>query len=234
MTLKSLPAVRTVFFDFGFTLWDEKRSWSDWAQWLGVSTLDFFTVLGSVIERGEHHHRAFEAFRPAINLAQERELRKKAGRSDAFRSEELYPDVMPCLKELCAAGYRIGVAGNHFGEFAEKLREMHLPLDFIGSSEEWGVEKPSAEFFDHIVQISGVAPSEVAYVGDRIDNDVLPSKAAGMTSVFLPRGPWGLIHARHPEARKADIRIDSLGELLGALEQRSRTNMQGQGAAGPE
>jgi FMN phosphatase YigB (HAD superfamily) len=61
---------------------------------------------------------------------------------------------------------------------------MNLPLDFIGSSEKWGVEKPSPEFFGRIVQISGVRAGEIAYVGDRLDNDVLPAKAAGMVSVF--------------------------------------------------
>jgi HAD superfamily hydrolase (TIGR01549 family) len=205
--------LRVIWFDFGFTLWDEQRAWNAWAEWLGVPALDFFTVLGSVIERGEHHHRAFEIFRPGIDLAQERQLRSDAGQSDAFRPEELYSDAIPCLQKLRAAGYRTGLAGNHFADFARTLREMNAPLDFIGSSEEWGVQKPSPEFFAHIVRISGVSPGEIAYVGDRLDNDILPAKAAGMVSIFLPRGPWGLIHARRPEAAQADIRIASLAEL---------------------
>jgi HAD superfamily hydrolase (TIGR01549 family) len=217
MTKQSQSRVLVVFFDFGFTLWNEERAWTEWVQWLGISTLDFFTVLGSVIERGEHHHRALEVFRPGIDLARERELRREAGQSDESRPEELYADMMPYLGRLHAAGYRIGVAGNHFADFAEKLREMNAPIDFIGSSEEWGVEKPSPEFFARIVQISGVMPREIAYVGDRVDNDVLPAKAAGMVSVFLRRGPWGLIHARRQEVAEADIRIGSLGELPEAL-----------------
>jgi len=218
--MEPIPGVRVVFFDFGFTLWDEERAWSAWAQWLGVRTLDFFSVLGSVIERGEHHHRAFEALRPGIDIARERERRNETGQSDAFRPEELYPDVVPCLKELRSAGYRIGVAGNHFADFARTLGNMNLPLDFIGSSEEWGVEKPSPEFFGRIVQISGVSAEEIAYVGDRLDNDIFPAKAAGMVSVFLRRGPWGLIHARHPQASQADIQVSSLAELPRALENR--------------
>jgi hypothetical protein len=50
-----ISAVRVVFFDFGFTLWNEERAWNAWARWLGVPAYQFFTVLGSVIERGEHH-----------------------------------------------------------------------------------------------------------------------------------------------------------------------------------
>jgi HAD superfamily hydrolase (TIGR01549 family) len=217
MTERSQPRVQVVFFDFGFTLWNEERAWTEWAQWLGVSTLDFFTVLGSVIERGKHHHRAFELFRPGIDLAREREWRRKAGQGDEFRPEELYSDVMPCLEKLHAAGYRIGVAGNHFADFAQTLRKMNAPIDFIGSSEEWGVEKPSAEFFVRIAEVAGVKPREIAYVGDRVDNDVLPAKAAGMVSVFLRRGPWGLIHAQRRVVAQADMRIDSLAELLEAL-----------------
>ena len=53
----------------------------------------------------------------------------------------------------------------------------------------------------------------IAYVGDRLDNDVLPSLAAGMTSVFLRRGPWGWMHAERPEIEQAHIRLDSLLDL---------------------
>jgi FMN phosphatase YigB (HAD superfamily) len=217
METQHFSALKVVFFDFGFTLWNEQRAWSDWAAWLGVPALEFFAVLGSVIERGEDHHRAFEVFLPGVDLAEERRLRRESGRSDAFRPDELYPDVIPCLTKLRAAGYRTGVAGNYFADFANTLRTMHIPLDFIGSSEEWGVQKPSPEFFAHVVKVAGVMPGEIAYVGDRVDNDVLPAKAAGMLSVFLSRGPWGLIQSLRPEAARADMRIDSLAELPGRI-----------------
>lgn len=210
-------SLRVVWFDFGCTLWNEQRAWTQWAEWLGVPSLEFFTVLGSVIERGEHHHRAFEIFRPGFDLARERKLRSDSGQEEAFRPDELYPDVIPCLRKLRTAGYRTGVAGNHFADFANTLRAMNAPVDFIGSSEEWGVEKPSPEFFSRMARVSGVLPEEIAYVGDRLDNDVIPAKAAGMVSVFLPRGPWGLIHSLRPEAARADIQITSLSELPNRL-----------------
>ena len=122
------------------------------------------TGLESIIERGEHHRHVFEMLRPGIDLARERELRKDAGQSDAFRPEELYDDVIPCFQQLHAAGYRIGVAGNHEAEFVKSLRDINLSLDFIGSSEEWRVEKPSLGFSSRIVEVSGVAPGEIAHV----------------------------------------------------------------------
>jgi len=50
-------------------------------------------------------------------------------------------------------------------------------------------------------------------VGDRLDNDIRPALAAGMVTVFLRRGPWGYIHAAHPDVTRAHLRIESLDEL---------------------
>jgi HAD superfamily hydrolase (TIGR01549 family) len=210
--------MKVVFFDLGFTLWNEERAWAGWASWLGVSALELFSALGSVIERGEHHQQVFELLRPGIDVKREEELRERAGQKDRLLMEDFYPDAIPCIQDLRAAGYKIGTAGNHPREFAETLRSSGMPLDFIGSSEEWGVEKPSPEFFARLVKMSGCAPRDVVYVGDRVDNDVVPAKQAGMTSVFLRRGPWGIIQGRRPEAAQADIRIASLTELRAALE----------------
>lgn len=63
----------------------------------------------------------------------------------------------------------------------------------------------------------GLRGREIAYVGDRIDNDVLPAKRAGMTGVFLRRGMWADVQRHWPEAVQADIVIDSLAELPDAL-----------------
>ena len=59
----------------------------------------------------------------------------------------------------------------------------------------------------------GCEPPEIAYVGDRVDNDVAPALAAGMVAVHVRRGPWGYLHDPPPAA----IRIRSLAELPGAL-----------------
>ena len=75
------------------------------------------------------------------------------------------------------------------------------------------VEKPSAGFFARIVGECGWPPEEIAYVGDRFDNDIRPALDAGMVAVFIRRGPWGYIHATHPEVTRAQVRIASLDEL---------------------
>jgi FMN phosphatase YigB (HAD superfamily) len=62
-----------------------------------------------------------------------------------------------------------------------------------------------------------VAAEEIAYIGDRLDNDVLPARAAGMMAIFLRRGPWGYLHATRPEVMEAHARIDTLHQLPDVL-----------------
>jgi FMN phosphatase YigB (HAD superfamily) len=58
----------------------------------------------------------------------------------------------------------------------------------------------------------------IAYVGDRLDNDALPARAAGMIAVFLRRGPRGWMPAEQPEIARAHLRLDSLATLPEALD----------------
>ncbi|HEY3243699.1 MAG TPA: HAD family hydrolase [Phycisphaerae bacterium] len=210
--------IRAVFFDVGETLVDETRAWGAWADWLGVPRLTLFAVLGAVIERGEHHRRALEVVRPGIDIEHERAARRAAGLPDAFESADLYPDALPCLRALRAAGYRTGVAASISS--TDVLSRLDLPVDIVASSAEWGVEKPALAFFERIADVAQLPPAEIAYVGDRLDNDILPAMAAGMTAVFIRRGPWGRLHALRPEVARAHLRIDSLTELPDALQRR--------------
>lgn len=214
-----MPAggVRAVFLDVGETLVDETRVWESWADWLGVPRFTFLATLGEIIERGEHHTLVFEEFHPGFDLAAERAARREAGRSWSLEERDLYQDVRPTLSRLRAAGYLVGISGNQPDGTTAALRALALPVDLIENSADWGVEKPDPAFFIRVADAAGLAPGRIAYVGDRLDNDVLPAAAAGMVSVFLRRGPWGIAHARLPHAARARLRIDGLSELPDAL-----------------
>ncbi len=209
--------IRAVFFDVGETLVDETRLWAAWADWLGVPHLTLFGVLGAVIERGEHHHRALELVRPGFDYDREAAARRAAGVPSAFVPNDLYPDALPCLEALRAAGYRLGLAGNQPASAERLLRALGLPIDLVVTTDR-GIEKPHPAFFRRIAAAAALPPAEIAYVGDRLDNDVLPAVAAGMTAVFLRRGPWGVLHAERPEAAQAHLRLESLRELPDALQ----------------
>jgi HAD superfamily hydrolase (TIGR01662 family) len=205
--------IRAVVFDVGEVLIDETTEYGTWADWLGVPRHTFSAMFGAVIARGEDYRTVFQHFRPGFDLAAERQRRLEAGLGEYFNARDLYPDVRPCLAGLKKRGYLVGIAGNQTARAGALLRELHLPVDFIGTSDDWGAEKPTPDFFAKLISTCGMKAEEIAYVGDRLDNDVLPAVNAGLVAVFLRRGPWGYANASHPDVSKAHLRIGSLKEL---------------------
>jgi FMN phosphatase YigB (HAD superfamily) len=183
--------VEAVVFDFGETLIDETREWSARADWAGVPRLTFLAVLGGMIAQGRPFQEVFDVLgvpRPGDGSDAGR-LALPAG----LRADDLYPDARPCLAELRRLGFRIGIAANQPDRAAEILSTVGVELDLIATSAAWGVEKPSPAFFARIATELALPAEAIAYVGDRVDNDVTPASAAGMTAVFLRRGPWAWI-----------------------------------------
>jgi FMN phosphatase YigB (HAD superfamily) len=197
--------VKAVFFDVGETLVNEAGYWARVARLVGVPRHVMWAALGAAIAAGEHHRAAF------ARLGIERPA---AADDVVFGRGELYPDAVPCLARLHADGYVVGVAGNHTEAIARWIENEDLPVDVVGSSAGWGVEKPAAAFFERIVAEAGCAPDEVVYVGDRVDNDVVPAAAAGLFAVHVRRGPWGYLQRG---GERAAARIDSLAELPSLL-----------------
>jgi HAD superfamily hydrolase (TIGR01662 family) len=209
--------IRAVVFDVGETLVDETRIWSDWADWLGVPRLTFLAVVGALIVRSTDHRDPIRLFRPDIDFAVERERRRAAGRPDDATLDDLYPDAIPALETALAAGYRVGIAANQPTRIEKLFNDLGLKLDFVAASETWGVHKPDPAFFERIVMELGVRPAEIAYIGDRLDNDVAPAAAAGMAAIFIRRGPWGWIQAGRSNPPDAAATIENLAELPAVL-----------------
>lgn len=205
--------ITAVFFDVGETIVDESREYGTWADWLGVPRHTFSAVFGAVIARGLDYRETFQVFRPGFDLAAERERRAAAGEPESFGEENLYPDARPCLRSLREQGLLVGLAGNQTARAETILRALDLPVDVIGTSDGWGVEKPSAPFFDRVIAEASGDPAAVLYVGDRLDNDVRPAQAAGMHTALIRRGPWGYILDEPDVAQQCLFRLDSLEDL---------------------
>jgi HAD superfamily hydrolase (TIGR01549 family) len=208
--------IRAVAFDIGETLINETRIWSRWADRLGVPQSTFMGVLGGLAVLDRLHREVFQIFRPDLDLNRELEnwrYEEPDSLRENFDEEDLYPDVRDCFSGLRAAGLKVLIAGNQPLQAKAALEAMELAVDAILISAELGVEKPAPAFFDTVAGEAGVGPEEILYVGDRLDNDVLPARAAGMRTVLLKRGPWGYLHAERPEAKLADLVTDSLSEI---------------------
>jgi FMN phosphatase YigB (HAD superfamily) len=133
------------------------------------------------------------------------------GRTTAFvfAERDLHADALPCLDALRARGLRLGAAGNMYAHHEDFLRPH---VDFTGSSERWGVEKPDLGFFNRVVEEAGTPAGEILYVGDRVDNDALPALEAGLQAVRVRRGAHAAVES--PAGVGTIGSLDELPEVL--------------------
>lgn len=201
---------RWVCLDVGETLIDESRVWETWARILGVTRFTFMAALGAVLARGRQFDEVFE-FLGVTNRDEHRAAFNAA--YGGFQEGDLYPDAKPALDALRGAGYRVAIIANQPAERTEELRFLGVRAEVMGMSAEMGVHKPAPEFYIAALRRMGdPAPADVAYVGDRLDNDVHPAAAAGLRPVWIRRGPWALITQDMPPA--GTLVVDSLSELV--------------------
>lgn len=203
---------RWVCLDVGETLIDETRVWSIWADMYGVPRLTFFAALGAAIARGDQPSQAFAPF----GISEEDWRARLPELEDAyggFKEEDLYPDARRAIGRLRGDGYRLAVLANQPARRTGELRALGIQAEVIAMSDELQIWKPDPAFFERALELLGSpSPSDVAYVGDRVDNDVLPAIAAGMRAVWLRRGPWGVIQSLPPGT--SALVVSSLDELV--------------------
>ena len=206
-----MTSPRWVCLDVGETLIDETRVWSLWADELGVPRLTFLAALGAVIERGGEHRDVFPIFGAA-----DWQLRMASveGAYGGFTADDLYPDALRAIEALRAGGHRLAIVANQPASRTDELRAIGVDVEVMAMSESMEVSKPDPAFFARALELMGQPdPASVVYVGDRVDNDVLPGIAAGMRTVWIRRGPWGFIK-RLPEGAAPALVVDSLDELV--------------------
>jgi HAD superfamily hydrolase (TIGR01549 family) len=211
-----MPTDRWVCLDVGETLIDETRVWSLWADELGVPRLTFLAALGAVIERGGEHRDVFPIFDADDWQLRLPSVERAYG---GFREDDLYADAISSIAALRDAGYRVAIVANQPAARADELRAIGVDAEVMAMSEAMGVAKPDPGFFAHALELMGMPdPGSVAYVGDRVDNDVIPVLEAGLRSVWLRRGPWGVIQ-HLPEGTRPALVVDSLAELAERIDE---------------
>ncbi|MDU0348769.1 HAD family hydrolase [Actinomyces sp. MRS3W] len=106
------------------------------------------------------------------------------------RAWRAYPDVSSCLEELRKRGFELAVLSNGDDQ------QQNLKLERIGvreyfacvlTADSLGVAKPHREAFDAAVEALGTAGSELTYVGDDFELDVLAARTAGWRAFHLDR-----------------------------------------------
>lgn len=199
-----------IFFDVGSTLVDETEAYNH--------------RIRDMIENTDISFEAFDAMR--ISLAKQgydgnaQAIKHFGLKKTPWHSEDevLYGDAERTLRCLREKGYRLGIIANQPPGTQARLAKRGILQYFavVIASSEAGAAKPDRAIFEKAFEAAGCAPNESVMVGDRLDNDMIPAKAAGMQTVWLRTGL-----SRYQSAALgkgyADYQIETLSELLNIL-----------------
>lgn len=198
--------MRAVLFDYYFTLADPEAPQADDAAAALLDGADHHAVLAAWRRMGVADiERALEGEPPPFRtlgsrwadggaaLFAELGLDHDAAHWEACRaashaSAPLYDDVVPTLRDLRDAGLLVGVVSDaDTAWLTASITRNGLELDTVVCSEELRCYKPHRSLFVAACDALGVAPGDAAYVGDNPRADVVGSRNAGMTSVWIDR-----------------------------------------------
>lgn len=121
-----------------------------------------------------------------------------------------YNDVVPVLRKLRKAGYKLGTLTNGNTDVG-RLGLAHL-FDFSLSAAMVGKAKPHPLMFEEACRRAWVHTTQLAHIGDEPDTDIAGAENAGVTAIWmnrqgLPRAPDTEPHAE----------IHNMAELLDLL-----------------
>ena len=131
----------------------------------------------------------------------------------------LYPETVPTLARLKAAGYRLGIISN-WSWHLPALLEFHgiaQYLDQIITSARIGCSKPNPAIFQAALDQMSADPAKALHIGDTWRADILGAWSLGIGALWLD--------SRHEAARFATlsdlqkrIRIEKLDQIWPFLE----------------
>jgi HAD superfamily hydrolase (TIGR01662 family) len=189
------PTLEFVFMDIGGVIYDDRVYAEAWRRALRDAGADLrddeFDEEYAAARAGQD--RSFRArlvdrfIGPDADLD---DLEAKASRYWQYPPSALHADAAPCLQALHDQGYRLGVIANQPTQVRAALERDGLVgfFEVWGVSEDLGLRKPDPALFVHALRTASVEPDRTVMVGDRLDYDVRPAKAAGMRTVWVLRG----------------------------------------------
>ena len=99
------------------------------------------------------------------------------------------PGIADILAALATQNVRMGVVSNHpsSGAILSWELQQHNLLDyfeFVIASADYGIRKPHSVIFTSAAMRLGIEPSEIWYVGDSLENDMVGAKQCDMSAVW--------------------------------------------------
>jgi putative hydrolase of the HAD superfamily len=107
----------------------------------------------------------------------------------------LFPEALTCLAELRRRGVPMALVTNGDATQQRDKIERHGLASFFDAiliEGEFGVGKPDASVYRHVLRALGAAPTEAWMVGDHLEWDVGAPQQLGLKGIWIDRGGLGL------------------------------------------
>lgn len=205
-----------LFFDLGSTLLDEEETY----QLFRESCVKVLQDAGQAVTVEEFEARM-------IDFAKENKDPVKqtwayynlvgATRPDWNHcTDTLFPAVSVVLEKL-SKSYHLGVIANQQENLVERLEHFGILSYFkvVVGSADIGLSKPDLGIFEYALEQVAALPQDTIYVGDRIDNDMIPAKKMGMKTIWIKQGLGK--YNQESKDYPCDWKISQIEELLEIL-----------------
>ncbi|AMC92835.1 hypothetical protein AOC36_02190 [Erysipelothrix larvae] len=200
-----------IFFDVGYTLTNETKCYEDHVK----QCVDRLSKKNIVVSETDYYNLMIDASKNGlkpIRSVWEQFSNKERPKWNA-KSEVIYEDTYSTLEKL-SKRYKLGIIANQIEGLENRLFEHGIYKFFkvIVSSHEAGVKKPNPQIFQKALQEANTTADNCIYIGDRPDNDIVPAKKLGFTTVRIMKG-LGQYQPEHP-CYSSDYTIKDLHEIL--------------------
>ena len=204
--------IKVLFFDIGYTLVNEDAVWkrrceeqaeTAEAKALGLTAEDIYREIEAASHTGAGQ---FRAVLDKLGLKEAAPYRNQL--------EVLYPDAPQVLEALCQR-YELGIIANQADGLRKRLDGWGILRYFthIVSSFDAKITKPDIRIFEYALNAASCPPESAFMIGDRLDNDIIPAKAAGMKTIWIKQG-FGALQQASCDADMPDHTVEGLSELL--------------------
>ncbi len=145
------------------------------------------------IETGVEFRRALPELEKLFGMSDRKTLVELTLAYDGAENENmrLFPAVSDLLRFLVGSGIAIGVitSGDSYRQWNKLIRTgIQDIFDLVLISEEVGMEKPDPAIYNSALQLLRLEPESCAFVGDRLDTDILGANRAGLVSIRVRQG----------------------------------------------
>lgn len=115
----------------------------------------------------------------------------KRFREERLQAPTLYEDTFDVLDTFKEKGYRMIMLTNGSPSLQntklELTPELVLYFEHIVISGDFGIGKPDASIFEHVLEIADITADEALMVGDNLMTDILGSSRVNMRNVWINR-----------------------------------------------